>query len=78
MGRAQIPSEHRLHLYCRFVSSTALLKLHCRPLDSAYISRQFCPSSNNSVTVWIALDDADEERGIVEYAPGSKITHRSI
>jgi len=39
--------------------------------DAAYISDQFCPRDNNSVTVWIALDDADEETGVVEYAPGS-------
>lgn len=39
--------------------------------DSAYISSNFRPVDNNSVTVWIALDDADEETGVVEYAVGS-------
>ena len=39
--------------------------------DSAYISAQFEPYENNSVTVWMALDDADEENGCVEYAVGS-------
>jgi len=39
--------------------------------DSAYISENFRPLENNSVTVWIALDDADEETGVVEYAVGS-------
>ena len=39
--------------------------------DSAYISAQFEPYENNSVTVWMALDDADEDNGCVEYAVGS-------
>lgn len=39
--------------------------------DSAYISTNFLPLENNSVTVWIALDDADEETGVVSYAAGS-------
>jgi len=39
--------------------------------DSAYISSQFEPYENNSVTVWIALDDADVETGCVEYVAGS-------
>lgn len=39
--------------------------------DSAYISSQFQPYENNSVTVWMALDDANEENGCVEYAVGS-------
>lgn len=39
--------------------------------DSAYISNQFEPYGNNSVTVWIALDDADEDNGCLEYAVGS-------
>ena len=30
--------------------------------DSAYISDQFEPRDENSVTVWIALDDADQEK----------------
>jgi phytanoyl-CoA hydroxylase len=41
--------------------------------DSAYISTQFQPYENNSVTVWIALDDADEENGCLEYAVGSHL-----
>lgn len=39
--------------------------------DSAYISTNFRPQAENSVTVWIALDDADEQTGVVEYAVGS-------
>eukprot|EP00980_Cylindrotheca_fusiformis_P026399 scaffold16066_cov109-Cylindrotheca_fusiformis.AAC.5 len=39
--------------------------------DSAYISTQFEPYENNSVTLWIALDDADEETGCLEYVAGS-------
>lgn len=39
--------------------------------DEAYISRQFLPREDNSVTVWVALDDADEGNGALEYAPGS-------
>lgn len=41
--------------------------------DSAYISSQFEPYENNSVTVWIALDDTDEETGCVQYAVGSHL-----
>lgn len=39
--------------------------------DSAYISNQFEPYDNNSVTLWIALDDADECNGCLEYSVGS-------
>jgi 2-oxoglutarate-dependent dioxygenase len=39
--------------------------------DSAYISSQFEPYENNSVTVWMALDDTDEETGCIQYAVGS-------
>ncbi|CAJ1933041.1 unnamed protein product [Cylindrotheca closterium] len=39
--------------------------------DSAYISKQFTPYDNNSVTLWIALDDADQNNGCLEYAVGS-------
>lgn len=39
--------------------------------DGAYISDQFEPRENNSVTVWMALDDATVENGCVEYAVGS-------
>uniref|UniRef100_A0A7S2S8Y4 Phytanoyl-CoA dioxygenase n=1 Tax=Mucochytrium quahogii TaxID=96639 RepID=A0A7S2S8Y4_9STRA len=45
--------------------------------DAAYISTQFEPAQNNSVTVWIALDDADEETGVVEYCPGSHLWDES-
>ena len=34
--------------------------------DAVYISDQFTPRDDNSVTVWIALDDADESTGTVE------------
>ncbi|KAL7533236.1 hypothetical protein ACHAWF_004410 [Thalassiosira exigua] len=39
--------------------------------DSAYISVQFDPYERNSVTLWMALDDADDETGCLEYAAGS-------
>jgi phytanoyl-CoA hydroxylase len=39
--------------------------------DAAYISEQFRPEKGNCVTCWIALDDADDETGVVEYARGS-------
>mmetsp|Transcript_22138 Transcript_22138/g.62241 ORF Transcript_22138/g.62241 Transcript_22138/m.62241 type:complete len:306 (+) Transcript_22138:91-1008(+) len=39
--------------------------------DGTYIADQFTPREDNSVTLWIALDDADEETGTVEYAVGS-------
>ena len=39
--------------------------------DGVYISEQFRPVEDNSITVWIALDDADAETGVVEYARGS-------
>ncbi|GBG30672.1 Phytanoyl-CoA dioxygenase domain-containing protein 1-like [Hondaea fermentalgiana] len=41
--------------------------------DSAYISAQFKPYENNSVTIWIALDDADQDTGVVEYCVGSHL-----
>jgi phytanoyl-CoA hydroxylase len=40
--------------------------------DSDYISKQFHPYENSSLTLWIALDDADEETGCIEYVPGSQ------
>ncbi|CAM9813026.1 unnamed protein product, partial [Hapterophycus canaliculatus] len=40
--------------------------------DSAYISRQFLPRENNSVTMWIALDECDQEVGTIEYATMAK------
>ena len=39
--------------------------------DGKYISDNFTPRDDNSVTVWIALDAADETTGVVEYARGS-------
>ena len=39
--------------------------------DADYISNQFQPRDDNSVTVWLALDDADAETGVVQYAKGS-------
>lgn len=39
--------------------------------DGVYISDQFVLRENNSVTVWMALDDVTEEMGCVEYAVGS-------
>jgi hypothetical protein len=41
--------------------------------DAPYISAQFVPFQNNSITIWCALDDADEETGVVEYARGSHL-----
>lgn len=42
-------------------------------IDGTYISDQFVPAGDPalSVTVWIALDDADAETGAVQYAVGS-------
>ena len=42
-------------------------------LDGAYISDNFVPRNDNSLTLWIALDDADEENGALQYAPGSHL-----
>lgn len=44
--------------------------------DSAYISDNFVPRDSNSVTMWIALDDADVDNGVVEYAVGSHMWSR--
>lgn len=41
--------------------------------DSAYISSQFDPFENNSVTLWMALDDTDEETGCLQYIAGSHL-----
>jgi len=41
-------------------------------VDADYISKQFKnPRESNSVTIWIALDDADEENGVLEFVAGS-------
>eukprot|EP00759_Apiculatamorpha_spiralis_P007767 PhF_6_TR1492/c0_g1_i1/m.2696 len=39
--------------------------------DDPYISRQFVPRLNNSITVWMPLDDVDSENGTIEYVAGS-------
>lgn len=39
--------------------------------DGEYISDQFLPKENNALTIWIALDDADEGNGCLEYVEGS-------
>eukprot|EP00735_Rhodelphis_limneticus_P010293 TRINITY_DN3022_c0_g1::TRINITY_DN3022_c0_g1_i1::g.22280::m.22280 TRINITY_DN3022_c0_g1::TRINITY_DN3022_c0_g1_i1::g.22280 ORF type:complete len:334 (+),score=21.04,sp/O69060/HTXA_PSEST/24.27/5e-09,PhyH/PF05721.8/1.9e-23 TRINITY_DN3022_c0_g1_i1:67-1002(+) len=39
--------------------------------DSEYISKQFVPYTDNSCTLWIALDDADPDSGSLEYMKGS-------
>ena len=39
--------------------------------DGAYISDNFVPREDNSLTMWIALDDSDKENGALVYAPGS-------
>lgn len=41
--------------------------------DGAYISDNFVPLQDNSLTMWIALDDADAENGALQYAPGSHV-----
>ncbi|CAD7956250.1 unnamed protein product [Amoebophrya sp. A25] len=40
-------------------------------IDSDYISKQFLPTEDNSITVWIPLDDADVENGVLEFVAGS-------
>jgi len=39
--------------------------------DGPYISDNFVPHTNNCLTLWIALDDTDQENGALQYAPGS-------
>lgn len=39
--------------------------------DSAYISEQFLPLPENSVTAWMPLDDVSLESGSIEYVTGS-------
>lgn len=39
--------------------------------DSEYISCQFNPMDNNSITCWLPLDDVSLEKGCVEYVHGS-------
>jgi hypothetical protein len=46
--------------------------------DGAYISDQFVPRDNNSVTVWMALDDATEDMGCLEYAVGSHLWKEQV
>ena len=49
-------------------SSDAVVGFH---QDGTYISDNFLPRENNCLTIWIALDDADETNGALQYAPGS-------
>lgn len=44
--------------------------------DGAYISDNFVPLENNCLTMWMALDDADEENGALQYAPGSHMWNK--
>lgn len=39
--------------------------------DGTYISQQFTPLENNSVTIWLPLDDVTLESGTIEYIPTS-------
>ena len=39
--------------------------------DGTYISNNFEPRKNNCLTLWIALDDTDEENGALQYVPKS-------
>lgn len=39
--------------------------------DSAYISSNFVPYLNSSVTLWLAMDDSDSGNGGLSYAEGS-------
>lgn len=41
--------------------------------DGPYISDQFSPSHENSITVWIPLNDVGIETGTIEYVPGSHL-----
>jgi phytanoyl-CoA hydroxylase len=41
--------------------------------DGAYISDNILPVEGNCLTMWIALDDADDENGALQYAPGSHL-----
>ena len=41
--------------------------------DGSYISDNFLPRHNNMLTMWIALDDADEENGALRYVPVSHL-----
>jgi phytanoyl-CoA hydroxylase len=44
--------------------------------DSDYISSQFSPTKDNSVTIWIALDDVESATGTLQYAVGSHKWHK--
>lgn len=41
--------------------------------DGTYISDNFVPRENNCLTMWMSLDDVDEENGALQYAPGSHL-----
>lgn len=45
--------------------------------DSTYISKQFTPLINNSLTIWIALDDCDNTSGVVQYFKASHINYHN-
>jgi len=46
--------------------------------DSPYISAQFHPEGDNSITCWISLDDVSAQTGTLEYAPGSHVWRKKI
>jgi hypothetical protein len=46
--------------------------------DSTYISDQFMPRMNNSITVWMPLDDVSLETGTLEYVEGSTQWKKTI
>jgi phytanoyl-CoA hydroxylase len=47
--------------------------------DGIYISDQFDPSHDNSITIWIPLNDVGIETGTIEYVPGSHLwLHTSL
>ena len=65
-----IPSDSDITSSKKYPTAKSTVGFH---QDSAYISTQFEPYENNSVTVWFALEDTDEENGCMEYAEGSHL-----
>jgi len=61
----KVPSTQQDHTHSRRIDTVGFHQ------DSAYISNNFEPYDNNSVTLWIALDDVDKDSGCLEYAVGS-------